>query len=89
MILRLTNEEVDLMRDALVTYSKVLNEKARLLCTSHTAEGIGLCCRRMEAETLAADLANRQSRLVVVDPARSHATSTRSGDLVPSPERAA
>jgi hypothetical protein len=60
MILRFTDKEVDLLKEALSVYTQTLSERARLLCTGYSAEGIILCCRRFEAEALAADLCHRR-----------------------------
>jgi hypothetical protein len=65
MTLRLTDEEIDLIRDALVAYTKILNEQARPHCAGYSTEGIALCCRRMNVETLAVELAHRRSALPV------------------------
>ena len=67
MILRLTNNEVDLMKEALDAYARSLQAKARPMCAGYSADAITLCCRRLEAEALAADLLNRQPRLFAVE----------------------
>ena len=70
MSLRFTDKEVDLLKEALSVYTQTLSERARLLCTGYSAEGITLCCRRLEAEALAAHLGHRQPRVFVVDGAK-------------------
>ena len=82
MILRFTDKEVDLLKEALSVYTQTLSERARLLCTGYdAAEGITLCCRRLEAEALAADLCHRQPRVFVVDGAKPQVaiSATRPG----------
>ncbi len=84
MTVRLTDEEIELIQDALQTYTKVLNEKARPHCAGYSAAGIALCCRRMSVETLAAQLANRRSEGVAIQVPPGTAA-----DLESLPERAA
>jgi hypothetical protein len=65
MILRLTAREADLVEEALLAYTQALKDKARPFCTGPSAEGIDLCCRRLEAEALAATLSTRQACFIV------------------------
>lgn len=65
MFLRLTDQQLGVLRDALAEYVCRLNEKSRPLCTGYSAEGIELCCRRLEAENLAIAIGNTPSLSVV------------------------
>jgi hypothetical protein len=89
VILRLTTDEVQLVREALSSYRLALKEKARPLCTGYSAEGIALCTRRLEVEALGAVLERYESSLAIVDTPAVRAATASSGELIAIRERAA
>ena len=52
MVLKLTQQEIDITRTALILYSRTLNEQSRPHCAGYSTTGIDLCVRRMNVEAL-------------------------------------
>ena len=52
MILRLSENEFNLMQDALLAYSRSLRDQARPHCAGYSATGIDLCAKRLAIEAL-------------------------------------
>jgi hypothetical protein len=74
MILRLSLEELDLMRSALEQYERSVRDQARTLIASDAA--IEVCSRRLRVEALLSDLAQ----------AKPHSPAA-SGNLIEMPVR--
>jgi hypothetical protein len=69
MILRLSNEQVELMRTALRNeHAKVLQEFAHLHCVGYSPAGIELCQQRSRIDALLHQLDHPSAELSTVDP---------------------
>jgi hypothetical protein len=61
MVLNLTENELRLVRTALVNYSLTLRDEARPLCSGYSLDGIALCQRRIEVDVLIDGLDSTQT----------------------------
>jgi hypothetical protein len=52
MTLTLSQQEFDLMQDALLEYSRSLRDQARPHCAGYSATGMDLCAKRLAIEAL-------------------------------------
>jgi hypothetical protein len=66
MVLRFSNEEVELVREALAAYAVSLAARARTYGPGYSPQAVELCCKRLTTEILCEDLLSRQPRLTVV-----------------------
>lgn len=74
MVLKLTVDEMEIMKKALDQYCKALRTEARPHCAGRSALGIELCIQRINAETLLEQL---NQPLPLPEPIRLEAVPAR------------
>jgi hypothetical protein len=77
VVLRLSSEEAEIMRRALVDQIRTLRDEARGHVSPYSPKGIALCQQRAFAEDLLDRLDNPARELSVVSPRPDRETPTR------------